>query len=79
MLTYVESEGCQDGRDGRERGVDEHAPLVLSIHIHDFLYYVLVVEKMLSYSLPWVDATSFWMLEMPSRGQSTLMAGNSSR
>ena len=50
MLTYVESEGCQDGRDGRERGVDEHAPLVLSIHIHDF-YYVLVVEKMLSYSL----------------------------
>ena len=44
MLTYVESEGCQDGRDGRERGVDEHAPLVLSIHIHDF-YYVLVVEK----------------------------------
>ena len=79
MLTYVESEGCQDGRDGRERGVDEHAPLVLSIHIHDF-YYVLVVEKMLSYSLcAWVDATSFWMLEMPSRGQSTLMAGNSSR
>ena len=53
MLTYVESEGCQDGRDGRERGVDEHAPLVLSIHIHDF-YYVLVVEKMLSYSLPLV-------------------------
>ena len=51
MLTYVESEGCQDGRDGRERGVDEHAPLVLSIHIHDFFYYVLVVEKMLSYSL----------------------------
>ena len=51
MLTYVESEGCQDGRDGRERGVDEHAPLVLSIHIHDF-YFVLVVEKMLSYSLP---------------------------
>ena len=51
MLTYVETEGCQDGRDGRERGVDEHAPLVLSIHIHDF-YYVLVVEKMLSYSLP---------------------------
>ena len=50
LLTYVESEGCQDGRDGRERGVDEHAPLVLSIHIHDF-YYVLVVEKMLSYSL----------------------------
>ena len=50
MLTYVESEGCQDGRDGRERGVDEHAPLVLAIHIHDF-YYVLVVEKMLSYSL----------------------------
>ena len=50
MLTYVETEGCQDGRDGRERGVDEHAPLVLSIHIHDF-YYVLVVEKMLSYSL----------------------------
>ena len=54
MLTYVESEGCQDGRDGRERGVDEHAPLVLSIHIHDFFYYVLVVEKMLSYSLPLV-------------------------
>ena len=53
MLTYVESEGCQDGRDGRERGVDEHAPLVLAIHIHDF-YYVLVVEKMLSYSLPLV-------------------------
>ena len=51
MLTYVESEGCQDGRDGRERGVDEHAPLVLSIHIHDFFYYVLVVEKMLSCSL----------------------------
>ena len=75
LLTYVETEGCQDGRDGRERGVDEHAPLVLSIHIHDFFYYVLVVEKMLSYSLPW----SFWMLEMPSRGQSTLMAGNSSR
>ena len=50
MLSYVETEGCQDGRDGRERGVDEHAPLVLSIHIHDF-YYVLVVEKMLSYSL----------------------------
>ena len=45
MLTYVESEGCQDGRDGRERGVDEHAPLVLSIHIHDFFNYVLVVEK----------------------------------
>ena len=81
MLTYVESEGCQDGRDGRERGVDEHAPLVLSIHIHDFFYYVLVIEKMLSYSLSvaWVDATSFWMLEMPSRGQSTRMAGNSSR
>ena len=38
MLTYVESEGCQDGRDGRERGVDEHAPLVLSIHIHDFFF-----------------------------------------
>ena len=51
MLTYVETEGCQDGRDGRERGVDEHAPLVLAIHIHDFFYYVLVVEKMLSYSL----------------------------
>ena len=45
MLTYVETEGCQDGRDGRERGVDEHAPLVLSIHIHDFFFYVLVVEK----------------------------------
>ena len=44
MLTYVATEGCQDGRDGRERGVDEHAPLVLAIHIHDF-YYVLVVEK----------------------------------
>ena len=38
MLTYVESEGCQDGRDGRERGVDKHAPLVLSIHIHDFFF-----------------------------------------
>ena len=62
MLTYVESEGSQDGRDGRERGVDEHAPLVLAIHIHDFYYYVLVVEKMLSYSL---CAWSFWMLEMP--------------
>lgn len=36
LLTYVETEGCQDGRDGRERGVDEHAPLVLAIHIHDF-------------------------------------------
>ena len=76
MLTYVETEGCQDGRDGRERGVDEHAPLVLSIHIHDFFVYVLVVEKMLSYSL---CAWSFWMLEMPSRGQSTRVAGNSSR
>ena len=79
MLTYVETEGCQDGRDGRERGVDEHAPLVLSIHIHDF-YYVLVVEKCyLTLSVAWVDATSFVMLEMPSRGQSTRMAGNSSR
>ena len=38
MLTYVESEGSQDGRDGRERGVDKHAPLVLSIHIHDFFF-----------------------------------------
>ena len=51
MLTYVESEGCQDGRDGRERGVDEHAPLVLSIYIHDFFVLWVVVEKMLSYSL----------------------------
>ena len=76
MLTYVETEGCQDGRDGRERGVDEHAPLVLAIHIHDFFFLWVVVEKMLSYSL---CAWSFWMLEMPSRGQSTLMAGNSSR
>ena len=57
MLTYVESEGCQDGRDGRERGVDEHAPLVLSIHIHDF-YFVLVVEKnviLLSLCLVFLD------------------------
>ena len=69
MLTYVESEGSQDGRVGRERGVDEHAPLVLAIHIHDF-YYVLVVEKMLSYSLcAWVDATSFWMLGCPARSE----------
>ena len=76
MLTYVETEGCQDGRDGRERGVDEHAPLVLSIHIHDFFYYVLVVEKMLSYSLcclVFLDGGD------ALRGQSTLMAGNSSR
>ena len=75
MLTYVESEGCQDGRDGRERGVDEHAPLVLSIHIHDF-YYVLVVEKMLSYSL---CCLIFLDVGDALRGQSTLMAGNSSR
>ena len=40
MLTYVETEGCQDGRDGRERGVDEHAPLVLAIHIHDFFLFM---------------------------------------
>ena len=46
LLTYVETEGCQDGRDGRERGVDEHAPLVLSIHIHDFFLLWVVVEKM---------------------------------
>ena len=51
MLTYVETEGCQDGRDGRERGVDKHAPLVLAIHIHDFFVLWVVVEKMLSYSL----------------------------
>ena len=75
MLTYVESEGCQDGRDGRERGVDKHAPLVLSIHIHDFFYYVLVVEKMLSCSLPLV----FRDVGDALRGQSTRMAGNSSR
>ena len=75
MLTYVESEGCQDGRDGRERGVDEHAPLVLSIHIHDF-YYVLVVEKMLFYSL---CALVFLDVGDALHGQSTLMAGNSSR
>ena len=75
MLTYVESEGCQDGRDGRERGVDKHAPLVLSIHIHDF-YYVLVVEKMLSYSL---CCLVFLDVGDALRGQSTLMAGNSSR
>ena len=76
MLTYVESEGCQDGRDGRERGVDEHAPLVLSIHIHDFFYYVLVVEKMLSYSL---CCLVFLDVGDALRGQSTRMAGNSSR
>ena len=53
MLTYVETEGCQDGRDGRERGVDEHAPLVLAIHIHDF-FFVLVVEKCyLTLSVAW--------------------------
>ena len=75
MLTYVESEGCQDGRDGRERGVDEHAPLVLSIHIHDF-YYVLVVEKMLSYSL---CCLVFLDVGDALHGQSTRMAGNSSR
>ena len=79
MLTYVESEGSQDGRDGRERGVDEHAPLVLSIHIHDFFFIGGCRKNVILLSLPWVDATSFWMLEMPSRGQSTLMAGNSSR
>ena len=76
MLTYVESEGCQDGRDGRERGIDEHAPLVLSIHIHDFFYYVLVVEKMLSYSL---CCLIFLDVGDVLHGQSTLMAGNSSR
>ena len=57
MLTYVETEGCQDGRDGRERGVDEHAPLVLAIHIHDF-YYVLVCRKnviLLSLCLVFLD------------------------
>ena len=75
MLTYVESEGCQDGRDGRERGVDEHAPLVLVIHIHDF-YYVLVVEKMLSYSL---CCLVFRDVGDALHGQSTRMAGNSSR
>ena len=81
MLTYVESEGCQDGRDGRERGVDEHAPLVLAIHIHDF-YYVLVVEKMLSYSLslsPLGGCDLLLDVGDALRGQSTRMAGNSSR
>ena len=76
MLTYVETEGCQDGRDGRERGVDKHAPLVLSIHIHDFFVLWVVVEKMLSYSL-----CCLVLLDVGDalRGQSTLMAGNSSR
>ena len=67
MLTYVESEGCQDGRDGRERGVDKHAPLVLSIHIHDFFYYVLVVEKMLSYSLSPSGLSGCW--RCPARSE----------
>ena len=79
MLTYVETEGCQDGRDGRERGVDEHAPLVLAIHIHDF-YFVLVVEKMLSYSLcAWGGCDLFLDVGDALHGQSTRMAGNSSR
>ena len=75
MLTYVESEGSQDGRDGRERGVDEHAPLVLSIHIHDF-YYVLVVEKKCYLTL---SHLVFLDVGDALRGQSTRMAGNSSR
>ena len=79
MLTYVETEGCQDGRDGRERGVDEHAPLVLSIHIHDFFYYVLVVEKCYLTLSPLGGCELFRDVGDALRGQSTLMAGNSSR
>ena len=75
MLTYVESEGCQDGRDGRERGVDEHAPLVLAIHIHDFFVLWVVVEKNVILLSPLV----FLDVGDALHGQSTLMAGNSSR
>ena len=64
MLTYVETEGCQDGRDGRERGVDEHAPLVLSIHIHDFFFMGGCRKNVILLSL-W----SFWMLGCPARSE----------
>ena len=76
MLTYVETEGCQDGRDGRERGVDEHAPLVLAIHIHDFFLFMGGCRKnviLLSLCLVFLDVGD------ALRGQSTRMAGNSSR
>ena len=75
MLTYVETEGCQDGRDGRERGVDEHAPLVLSIHIHDFFFIGGCRKNVILLSLCLV----FLDVGDALRGQSTLMAGNSSR